>query len=88
MYVLAAFTTYMLLEKAAKTTFVRKIRTLNVDEIDTRNTSDFARLKSFNLKVSFFSYVRLKVSISSSFYEQLFNAKVFLRLFSNYSLAL
>jgi len=30
-----AFTTYMQLEKAAKTTFERKIRMFNVDEIDT-----------------------------------------------------
>ncbi len=31
----AAFTTYMQLEKAAKTTFVQNIRAFNVDEIDT-----------------------------------------------------
>jgi hypothetical protein len=33
----AAFTTYMQLEKAAETTFVRKICTFNVDEIDTKS---------------------------------------------------
>jgi len=32
----AAFTMYMQLEKAAETTFVQKICTFNVDEIDTR----------------------------------------------------
>ncbi len=31
----AAFTTYMQLEKAAQTMIVQKIRTFNVDEIDT-----------------------------------------------------
>jgi len=31
----AAFTTYMQLEKAAETTFIWKICTFNVDEIDT-----------------------------------------------------
>jgi len=31
----AAFTTYMQIEKAPKTTFVRKIQTFNVDEIDS-----------------------------------------------------
>ncbi len=35
MYVLAAFTTYMLLEKAAEMTFVQKTRMFYVDEIDT-----------------------------------------------------
>ncbi len=33
--VLAAFPNYMNIEKAAETTFVRKMRRYNVDEIDT-----------------------------------------------------
>jgi hypothetical protein len=36
--ILAAFSSYMYVEKAAKTTFIQKRRAFNVDEIDTRWT--------------------------------------------------
>jgi len=35
----AAFLSYMYLEKAAETTFVRKTRVYNIDKIDPRNSS-------------------------------------------------
>jgi len=37
------FSSYMYEVKAAETTFVRKIRTFNIDEIDTRSTVKFLR---------------------------------------------
>jgi len=48
----AAFTTYMQQEKAAETAFVRKIRTFNVDEIDTLYLSYFDREKIISSKMN------------------------------------
>jgi len=56
----AAFTTCMQLEKAAETTFVQKIHTFNVDEIDTWEGS---------ISPSFYEQLFFNESVLSSFFQ-------------------
>ncbi len=94
MYILAAFTTYVLLEKAAKMTFfVRKKRAKNVDEIDTWCIWKWkARLIPLNLcfdlgKVCW-SCLAYRCQFHQHFYVQIFCTNGISAAFSSYILAL